>query len=171
MEQKNAVTFQGNPLTLVGEAAVVGRHAPDFEVLAGDLSRKTLADYKGKVKLIASVPSLDTPVCDLEIKRFNDEAAKLSKDVVILFISADLPFAQKRFCETFNVHGVQTLSDHRDVSFATNYGVLIKELRLLTRAVFVLDREEIIRYAEVVREITSHPDYAAALSALKKTVG
>jgi thioredoxin-dependent peroxiredoxin len=171
MERKNTVTLKGNPLTLVGDEVKVGQRAPAFQVLAGDLSEKTLADFKGKIKLIASVPSLDTPVCDLEIKRFNTAAAGLSKDTAILFISADLPFAQKRFCETFRIDGVQTLSDHREMNFAAAYGVWIKELRLLARAVFVIDREDKVRYAELVRELSQPPDYQAALAALKQAVG
>ncbi|MEI8345431.1 MAG: thiol peroxidase [Candidatus Omnitrophota bacterium] len=171
METKGLITFKGGPLTLIGSQMTVGQQAPDFKVLADDLSSKSLADFKGKVKLVASVPSLDTPVCDLEIKRFNDAASDLSKDGVILFISCDLPFAQKRFCDTFKIAGVRTFSDHRDVSFGTHYGVLIKELRLLTRAVFIIDAQDKIRYLEVVKEVTSQPDYQAALTALKQISG
>ncbi|MGB2879049.1 MAG: thiol peroxidase [Candidatus Omnitrophota bacterium] len=167
MERKNAVTFKGNPITLLGNEAKTGQEAPDFKVLDAELNEKGLSDFKNKIKLIASVPSLDTPVCDLQIKRFNDEAAKISKDVAILFISMDLPFAQKRFCQEFNIKKVKTFSDHRDGDFGVKYGVLIKELRLLARAIFVVDKENKIRYVEYVKDITSQPDYETALNALK----
>jgi thiol peroxidase len=121
--------------------------------------------------LIAAVPSLDTPVCDTEIKRFNDEAAKISKDVVIIFVSTDLPFAQKRFCGEFNIKKVKTLSDHREASFGVDYGVLIKELRLLARAIFIVDKDDVVRYVQLVKELSSPPDYDAALAALKEVIG
>lgn len=168
MERKDAVTMKGSPLTLLGEEIKAGQDAPDFKVLDSDMKEVSLADLKGRVKLIASVPSLDTPVCDLEIKRFNKEAAEISEDIAILFISMDLPFAQKRFCESFDIKKVKTLSDHRLGNFGTNYGVLIDELRLLSRAIFVIDKDDKVRYAEYVPEITQQPDYAAALTALKK---
>ncbi|MGB3057750.1 MAG: thiol peroxidase [Candidatus Omnitrophota bacterium] len=167
MERKDAVTFKGNLITLLGNEAKTGQEAPDFKVLDAELNEKGLSDFKNKIKLIASVPSLDTPVCDLQIKRFNDEAAKISKDVAILFISMDLPFAQKRFCQEFNIKKVKTFSDHRDGDFGVKYGVLIKELRLLARAIFVVDKENKIRYVEYVKDITSQPDYETALNALK----
>ncbi|MGB2629689.1 MAG: thiol peroxidase [Candidatus Omnitrophota bacterium] len=167
MERKDAVTFKGNLITLLGNEAKTGQEAPDFKVLDVELNEKGLTDFKDKIKLIASVPSLDTPVCDLQIKRFNDEAAKISKDVAILFISMDLHFAQKRFCQEFNIKKVKTFSDHRDGDFGVKYGVLIKELRLLARAIFVVDKENKIRYVEYVKDITSQPDYETALNALK----
>ena len=167
MERKNAVTLKGNPLTLLGDEVRPGQEAGDFKALDQDLKEKTLKDFKGKIKLIASVPSLDTPVCDLEIKRFNDEAAGASKDVVIIFISMDLPFAQKRFCEAFSINKIKTLSDHRDADFGLKYGVLIKELRLLARAIFLVDKDNIVRYVEYVKEVASPPNYEAALSAIK----
>jgi thiol peroxidase len=154
----------------VGEELRVGQTAPDFRVLDHDLNEVRLEKFRGKVKLIASVPSLDTPVCDLEIKRFNDEAAKVSKDVVIIFISMDLPFAQKRFCQEYDINKVKTCSDHRDADFGTKFGVLIKELRLLARAIFILGRENKVEYAEYVKELTSQPDYDKALAALRKAV-
>ena len=168
MERKGVVTFKGNPLTLIGEEVKIGQNAPDFKVLTSDLNETDLSAFKGKIKLIASVPSLDTPICDLQIKRFNDEAAKISKDMVILFISMDLPFAQKRFCQAYGIKKVKTLSDHRDSSFGSNYGVLIKELRLLSRAIFIIDQSEKVVYVEYVKEVGSHPDYEGALDALKK---
>ena len=167
MERKDVATLKGNPITLVGEEVKVGQNAPDFKVLASDLSEINLSAFKGKIKLIASVPSLDTPICDLQIKRFNDEATKISKDVVILFISMDLPFAQKRFCQAYDIKKVKTFSDHRDSSFGLNYGVLIKELRLLSRAIFIIDKNDKVVYVEYVKELGSQPDYESALKALK----
>jgi thioredoxin-dependent peroxiredoxin len=167
MERKGDVTFKGNPLTLIGPKVEAGQKAPDFKALAKDLSEKSLSSFKGKIKLIASVPSLDTPVCDLEIKRFNKEAAGISKDVAVIFVSMDLPFAQSRFCQEFEIEKVETLSDHRDASFGENFGALIKELRLLARAIFIIDKSDKVRYVEYVKEISSHPDYDAALKALK----
>ena len=162
--------MRGNPLTLVGQELKEGDPAPDFEVLDNGLSPVKLSSFKGKVCVISSVPSLDTPVCDMETRRFNQEAGKLSADVQILTISMDLPFAQKRWCGAAGVDKVVTLSDHRNASYGTTYGVLIKELRLLARAVFVLDREGIIRYIQIVKETTEEPDYEAVLDAVNKLV-
>jgi thiol peroxidase len=169
-ERKGMITMKGNPLTLVGKALKVGDRAPDFGVLDNNLSPVSLGAYKGKVCVISSVPSLDTPVCDLETRRFNQEAADLSPDIVILTISMDLPFAQKRWCGAAGVDRVITLSDHRDASFGAAYGVLIKELRLLARAVFVVDRKGVIQYIQIVKEVTQEPDYEAALQAAKNLV-
>lgn len=170
MERKDVVTLKGNPLTLLGDEVKAGQKAADFKVVDYDMAEKTLADFKGKIKLIASVPSLDTPVCDSEIKRFNDEAAKLSKDLVVLFISMDLPFAQKRFCQEFDIKKVKTLSDHRDASFGISFGVLIKEIRLLARAIFLLDKTDTVRYVEYVKELGMPPNYDAALNAVRKLI-
>ncbi|MFC1666382.1 thiol peroxidase [Candidatus Omnitrophota bacterium] len=170
MEKKNKVTLKGSPVTLTGNELKVGEKAPDFRALNSALEEETLGKFKNKIKLIASVPSLDTPVCDTEIKRFNDEASSLSKDIAIIFISMDLPFAQKRFCQEFDIKKVKTLSDHRNADFGEKYGVLIKELRLLTRAIFIIDKEDKIHYIELVPEISSPPDYEKALAALKKVV-
>ncbi len=167
MERNEAVTVKGNPLTLVGDEVKVGQEAPVFKVLNADLEEVSLDAFDGKIKLIASVPSLDTPVCDLQIKRFNDEAAAINKDIVILFISMDLPFAQKRFCQAYDIKKVKTFSDHADADFGTKYGVLIKELRLLSRAVFILGKDNMVKYVEYVKELTEHPNYDAALEALK----
>ena len=164
------VTVKGNPVTLLGEEVSAGQKAQDFKVLNTSLEEVTLSNFKNKIKLIASVPSLDTPVCDLEIKRFNDEASKLSKDLVIIFISMDLPFAQKRFCQANEIKIVKTLSDHRDADFGQKFGVLIKELRLLARAIFILDKNDVIKYIQIVPELSSPPDYDQALSALKNVV-
>lgn len=170
MEQKATITLKGAPLALEGSRIMTGQKAPDFRVLSNDMQEKTLADFKGKVKLIASVPSLDTPVCDTEINRFNEEAANVSKDVAIIFISMDLPFAQKRFCQEFNINKVKTLSDHRDADFGKKFGVLIKDMRLLARAIFILDKDNVVRYVQIVGELSSPPDYDAALRDLKKTI-
>ena len=166
-KQKRMVTMKGNLLTLVGNEVKVGQPAPDFEVIANDMSSVKLSSFKGKVCIICSVPSLDTSVCDIETRRFNEEAGKLGSDVVVLTISMDLPFAQKRWCGAVGINNVQTLSDHREASFGKGYGVLIKELRLLARAVFVLDRDGIIRYMQIVDELTNEPDYETALNAAK----
>lgn len=165
-ERQGAVTFKGNPLTLIGPEIRAGSKAPDFEVLAQDLSTVRLASLKGKTLLISVTPSLDTPVCDAQAKRFNQEAVKLP-GVEILNISMDLPFAQKRWCGAAGIDRVQVLSDHRDGSFGRAYGVLIKELRLLTRAIFAVDSAGAIRYVEYVPEVTSHPNYDAALAAVR----
>lgn len=166
-ERKGAVTFKGNPITLVGPEIKTGTQAPDFKLLANDLSEVTLASSKGKTRVISVVPSLDTPVCDLQTKRFNEEASKFPKDVIVYAVSVDLPFAQKRWCGASSATNVQTLSDHRETSFGTNYGTLIKELRLLTRAIFIIGFDDKIQYVEYVKEVTQHPNYDAALNALK----
>jgi thiol peroxidase len=167
-ERSGIVTMKGNPLTLLGPTIKVGDKAPDFEVLNNDLSPVTFSSFRGKVSVISSVPSLDTPVCDMETRRFNEEAGRLGPDVVILTISMDLPFAQKRWCGAAGVDKVKTLSDHREASFGSAYGVLIKGLRLLCRAVFVVDRQGVIRYIQMVKEVTSEPDYEAVLAAVRK---
>ncbi|MBL7186028.1 MAG: thiol peroxidase [Phycisphaerae bacterium] len=160
------ITFKGNPLALTGTQPKVGEPAPDFEVLANDLSAVKLSGLRGKVCVICSVPSLDTPVCDTEVRRFNERAVSLGDDVAVLTISMDLPFAQQRWCGAAAVENVQTLSDHRNAEFGTRYGVLIEGLRLLARAVFVVDKEGLIRYIEVVDELTNEPDYEGALKAV-----
>ncbi len=166
-ERKGVVTFKSNPLTLLGPEVKVGSQAPDFQVLAGDLSAVSLQSFKGKTKLISVVPSLDTPVCDQQTRRFNQEAAKMPGDIAVLTISMDLPFAQGRFCSTAGIDKIKVLSDHRDASFGQAYGVLIKELRLLTRSIFVVGPDDKVLYAEYVKEVTNHPNYDAALGALK----
>lgn len=160
------VTFQGNPVTLVGKQVNVGDVAPDFTVLSNALEEKSLSDYKGSVKLINVVPSLDTEICSLQTKRFNEEASDLG-DLHILTISMDLPFAQSRWCGAEGIERVETLSDHRSGDFGRNYGVLIEELRLLARAIFVLNEEEKITYVEYVKEVGSHPDYEKVLNHLR----
>lgn len=170
MERKNVVAMKGDPLTLLGDEIKAGQKAPDFNVLTTDLAETGLRDLKGKIKIIAAVPSLDTPVCDLQIKRFNDEATNLSKDVAVIFVSMDLPFAQKRFCQAFDIKKVKTFSDHRSADFGLKYGTLIKELRLLARAMFVVDKDDVVKYVEYVKDLTLQPDYAAVLAAVKKLV-
>ena len=166
-ERNGGVTFKGNPLTLVGPELKAGDNAPDFQLLDDALQAVKLSDSKGKVRLISVVPSLDTPVCDQQTRKFNEEAGKLPANVVVYTVSVDLPFAQKRFCGAAGIAKIKTLSDHRDVSFGTNYGTLIKELRLDTRAIFVIGADDKIKYVEYVKEMTNHPNYEAALDALK----
>jgi len=168
--RKGIVTMKGNPVTLVGNEVKVGQAAPDFEVLDNNLQPVKFSSYKGKVSVISSVPSLDTPVCDMETRKFNQMAAKLSPDVNILTISMDLPFAQKRWCGAAGVDKVVTLSDHRQGEFGNAYGVLIQEFRLLARAVFVVDRKGVIQHIQLVPEIAQEPDYDAVLEALNKLV-
>lgn len=154
MERKGVITFQGNPLTLAGDEIRVGDKAPDFTVLNGELKEIGLKDFAGKVKVISVTPSLDTPVCDLQARMFNTEAAKLPADVAVLNISMDLPFAISRFCTSAGIDKVKAMSDHRDVSFGNGYGVLIRELRLLARSIFIIDKEDMIRYIQIVPELT-----------------
>jgi thiol peroxidase len=168
-ERTGLVTMKGNPITLVGNEVKVGRQAPDAELVANDLSTVKLSSLRqGKVCIITAVPSLDTSVCDLETRRFNVEAGNLGNDVAIVAVSMDLPFAQKRWCGAAEVQNVQTLSDHRDAAFGEAYGLLIKDLRLLARAVFVVDKQGVVRYVELVKEIASEPNYEAALDAARK---
>ncbi len=167
-ERAGLVTMRGNPVTLQGEEIKVGNPAPDFVVLANDLKPVQFSSFQGKICVISSVPSLDTPVCHASTVRFNQEASRLDPGVEILIISMDLPFAQKRWCTATGVREVNTLSDHRDGSFGTAYGVLIKDLRLLARAVFVIDRGGIVQYVELVKEIAEEPDFEAVLGVVKK---
>ncbi|MEO0070021.1 MAG: thiol peroxidase [candidate division WOR-3 bacterium] len=167
-ERKGEVTVNGNQVTLLGSLPKIGEKAPNFLLVGNDLQPVISEQFKGKVLVLLSVPSLDTPVCDIETRRFNQEAADLGEDVVILVVSMDLPFAQKRWCGAAGVNRVITASDHRDGSFGLAYGVLIKELRLLARAVFVIDREGIVRYIQLVKEAGKEPDYAAVLEVVRK---
>ena len=168
-ERKGLTAVDGNPLTLVGGEVGVGDAAPEAELVGNDMKPARLSEYEGRVRILSSVPSLDTEVCDMETRRFNQEAAGLG-DVAILTISMDLPFAQKRWCGAAGVELVRTLSDHRAADFGEKYGVLIKELRLLARAVFVVDRDGIVRYIEIVDDLTREPDYEAALEAARKLI-
>jgi len=169
-EKKGLITFKGNPLTLVGNEVKVGQKAPDFVVINNNLTPVKFSSYYGKVCLISSVVSLDTPVCDTQTRKFNEEASRLGPNVMILTISMDLPFAQKRWCGAAGVDRLQTLSDYREASFGMAYGTLIKELRLLARGVFVIDQKGFIQYKELVKEVTNEPDYNTALRELKKWV-
>lgn len=167
-ERVGAITMGGNPLTLIGNEIKVGDNAPDVTLLDNDLAEKKISDYVGKVVVVSVVPSLDTGVCDIQTRRFNSEAAALGDDVVILTISMDLPFAQKRWCGQAGVDQVITLSDHREAAFGNAYGLLIKELRLLARAVLVVDRKGVVRYYQLVGEVATEPDYDAALAVAGK---
>lgn len=171
MADEKVVTMKGNPLTLTGKQIKVGDSAPDFEVVANDLSAVRLSSFSGKVCLIASVPSLDTSVCDTETRKFNEKAGTLGDNVAVLTISMDLPFAQSRWCGAAGVENLQTLSDYRKADFGEKFGVLIEELRLLARAVFIVDEKGIIRYIQIVKEVTNEPDYDEALEALKGVTG
>jgi len=162
-ERKGVITFKGNPMTLVGPEIKVGDQAPDFRVVDNALAPVSLGDFKGKIKIVSAVPSLDTPVCDRETRRFNQEAAKLPGNVVVLTVSMDLPFAQKRWCAAAGVEKVKTLSDYQGRSFAEAYGVLVKELMLLSRSLFVIDANDTVRYIQHVKEVTTEPDYDAVI--------
>lgn len=162
------VTFQKNPVTLLGTEVKVGDKAPDFTVLKNDLSPFTLKDTEGKVRLISVIPSIDTGVCSTQTKRFNEEVTGLGDDVAVLTISVDLPFAQARWKATEGLDNAVALSDHRDLSFGTAYGTVMKEMRLLARSVFVIDREGKVTYVEYVPEGTDHPDYDKAIEAVKE---
>ncbi|MBI5150074.1 MAG: thiol peroxidase [Candidatus Omnitrophica bacterium] len=167
----SAVTLKGNPVTLLGADVQVGQSAPDCALVANDFSEFKLSSLKGKKVILAVVPSLDTAVCDLQTRRFNKEATALGNDVAVLTISMDLPFAQKRWCGAAGVARVQTLSDYREAAFGKAYGVLIASpplLRLLARSIFVVDAKGVLRYKQIVPEITTEPKYEEALAALKK---
>ncbi|WP_106766313.1 thiol peroxidase [Paenibacillus faecalis] len=166
-ERTGVATFKGNPITLIGPKLQPGDSAPDFTVSKNLLEEVTLKDFAGKIKLISVVPSLDTGVCDAQTRRFNEEAAALGDDVVILTISADLPFAQARWCGAAGVDRVITLSDYKSRSFGQAYGVLIKEFQLDMRAIFVVDQNDKITYVEYLGEMSEHPNYEAAVEAVK----
>lgn len=168
MERKDIVKIAGNPVTLTGNPVKEGDAAPDFKVLSADMKEVTLKDFAGKTVIISVTPSLDTSVCDLQATRFNKEAAGLPAEVVVLNISVDLPFAISRFCSVKGIDRIQTLSDHRDVSFGGAYGVLIRETRLLARSIFIIDAKGIVRYVEIVDDIAKQPDYDRALKEARK---
>lgn len=169
MERKNVITMKGNPVTLVGNEVKVGDVAPEFTVVDVGLAPKKLSDYGGKYKVISVTPSLDTPVCDMQMRKFNEKASKYS-NTVVLNISMDLPFAIKRFCTTAGIENVVGLSDYKDADFGQKFGLLIKELRLLARAVLVVDVNDKIIYYELVKEVTEHPDYDKLFSFLDNLV-
>lgn len=166
-ERTGVATFKGNPITLIGPELKVGDQAPDFNLSKNLLEQSTLSDYAGKVKLISVVPSLDTGVCDAQTRRFNEAASELGDDVIVLTISADLPFAQARWCGAAGVDRVITLSDYRDNSFGKAYGVLIKEFVIDMRSIFVIDQHNVIQYVEYLPEMAEHPDYEKAVEAVK----
>ncbi len=164
-EQTGAITFKGSPLTLVGNQVQTGQAAPDFAAVGNDLNPVELSSFHGKVVIISAVPSLDTPVCDTQTRRFNEEVGKLGDDVVLLTISVDLPFAQARWCGAADAKNVTAVSDYKDHAFGQAYGLDIKELGLLARAVLVIDKQGVITHYELVGEVTQEPDYDAALAA------
>ncbi|NLY77225.1 MAG: thiol peroxidase [Tissierellia bacterium] len=168
--RKGLVTMGGNPVTLLGKEIKVGDIGPDFTVLKNDLTPFSLKDAGDKIKIISVVPSIDTGVCELQTINFNEAATELGEDVLILTISVDLPFAQKRFCGAKGIDRVITLSDHKDLSFGLNYGFVMEENRLLARGVIILDRDNTVRYVEYVKEVTTHPDYDKALEIVKKLI-
>ena len=167
-ERSNLVTMKGQPVTLLGNALKVGDEVPDCEVIDTNLQTVKLASFDGKVRIITTIPSLDTSVCNLMTRRFNEEIAALDNNVVVLVISTDLPFAQNRWCTAEDVQNVHLFSDHRDTALGLAFGVLIKSLRLLARSVFIVDKQGTIRYMEIVKELTEEPDYEAAMEAAKK---
>ena len=170
-ERTGLVTMKGKPMTLAGNEVEVGDKTPDFEAVANDLSAvRFSAAFKDKICIISSVTSLDTSVCSTETKRFSDEADRLGPDVAILTISMDLPFAQKRWAEKSGVTNIHFLSDHRNASFGEAYGVLLKEVRLLARTVFVTDQEGVVRYMQLVKEVANEPNYEEVLNAVKQLV-
>jgi len=167
-ERTGVITVGGNPVTLVGKEVKVGDKAPEFIAIDNDLSPVEFSSFSGKICIISSVASLDTSVCDLQTRRFNQEASKLGDNVLILTISMDLPFAQKRWCAAVDVDKVITLSDHRDAAFGTSYGLLVKESRLLARAVLIVDEGSTVRYVQIVKEVSSEPDYESVLNAVRE---
>jgi len=168
MERTGVVTFKGNPLTLLGTEQKAGNRAPDFTVTGRDLKPVSLRDFEGSAKLISVTPSLDTPVCDRQARRFNEAAARLPDGISIMNISMDLPFAINRFCTAAGIERIKTFSDHRDASFGMNYGVLVKELRLLARAIFLIDAGNTIRHMEIVPEMTGDVNFGKSLEAANK---
>jgi thiol peroxidase len=165
------VTIKEKPFTVLGQPVKVGDPAPDAELVANDFAPVKLSSFTGKPRLISVVFSLDTDICDAQTHKFNEEATKLGSDVVVLTVSADLPFAQKRWCGASGLENVITLSDHKAMAFADAYGVHIQERRLTSRAVFVVDRQNVVRYVEYLPKVASHPNYDAALQALKQVIG
>lgn len=173
MSRPGAVTFKGNPLTLAGEAVAVGKPAPDFKLARyeGGMQEVTLADLKGKPTIISVVPSLDTPVCQIQTKKFNEELGKLGDKINAVTVSVDLPFAMNRFCGAENIKNLKSLSDYKDRNFGKSWGMLIEELQLLARGTFVLDKNGTVVYAEQVKEVAEEPKYDASLAKLKELVG
>ncbi len=165
-KRKDVVTMGGNPMTLLGKEIKVGDSAPDFTALKSDMSPYSLKDAGDKIKIISVVTSLDTGICEMQTIKFNEEASELD-DVVIITLSVDLPFAQKRFCSANSIDKVITLSDHRDLDFGLKYGFVMEEVRLLSRGIVVLDKNNKVVYVEYLDQIGKHPDYDKALEAVK----
>jgi len=165
---QNKVTFKGNPVTLAGTPIKKGDEAPDFQALDNELAPKKLSDYNGKIRILSVFLSIDTGPCSRQTRKFNEEAAKLGDDVVILSVSNDLPFALGRFCGAEGIDNVITLSDHKDLDFSTKYGFLVEDFRLLARGVVVIDKNNKVQYVEYVPEISEEPDYDSALKAVKE---
>jgi len=168
-KRNNVIKFAGNPMTLVGPEIKIGDKAPDFTALTPDLAPLSLSSTKGQVRVISVVPSIDTSVCDIQTRRFNEEAAKID-GLTILSISVDLPFAIKKYCATKGIENIKTLSDHKDLDFGLKYGFVIEELRLLTRGTIVIDRDDIVRHIEYVANVTDHPDYDKVIATVKKYI-
>jgi thioredoxin-dependent peroxiredoxin len=169
-ERKDAVTMKGKPVTLLGTELKAGDKAPDFRMTDINMNPVALSDSKGKVRLLSVVYSLDTNVCDIQTQRFEQEAGQLSSKVVMYAVSMDLPFAQRRYCGAKSIEKLKTLSDYLDASFGINYGVLIKETRLLARSIFIIDEKDTVKYVEYVKDISSQPDYEKAMNALKEVL-
>lgn len=170
-ERLGGVTIRGNDLTVLGDPVAVGDKAPDFAVTGQNMGKVTLADSAGKTRLISVIPSLDTGICDAQTRKFNQLSADFGDNVAVYTVSAEHPFNQKRWCGAAGIENLQVVSDHMDMNFGTSYGLAIKEWRLLQRAIFVIDAEDTVRYAEYVPEIAQHPDYDAALAALNEVAG
>jgi thiol peroxidase len=171
MDRVNTITFGGNPITLSGNEIKVGDTAPNFMAVKQDLSPFDFyAATEGKVVIISAVPSVDTGVCEFQKNKFNEEAAQLSKDVHIVTISVDLPFAQKRFCGAHGIENIDVVSDHRALDFGEKYGFILKEVRLLERGIVIIDRNRQVKYVEYVSEVTTHVDYDKALEVVKALV-
>jgi thioredoxin-dependent peroxiredoxin len=169
-ERKNTITFKGKPVTLLGPEIKIGQKAPEFTLLDNSMKEVALSKSKGKIRLLSVVYSLETPICDLQTRTFEEEAGKY-KNVVTYAISMDIPFGQARYTKEHALKNTSTLSDYREAAFGQAYGLLIKETRLLARAVFIIDAEGVVRYVEYVKEVTQAPDYARAIEALKKLAG
>lgn len=169
-KNKQEVTFSGSSVTLLGEEAKVGNKAADFTVVDADMKPVKLSDYSGKIKILSVAPSIDTPVCANQTRRFNREATKLNDKISVLSISVDLPFALKRFCGAEGIDNVDTLSDHKETDFGLKYGFLIEGLRILARGIVIIDENDMIRYVEYVSEIGEEPDYEKALEEVRKLV-
>lgn len=167
---KKTITFQGKKFTLTGLARAEGMPAPDFDVVDGDLKTVNFSLFSSRIKILTSFPSLDTPVCEMQVKEFNKKASTLSENVVIIAVSKDLPFAQKRFCQAHGIRDIHVFSDYRSGSFGLRYGLLIRELGLLARSILLVDKNNVVRYIQIVDELTHAPDYEEALAKLENVL-